>query len=250
MTINWETVALAAIVFIGTWAIIRTGASIKFGKDGLTATKGNVKPASPHASCASRFSIIGDIRKIRGIDGMLSKSKSDMLVEQMAYYEEREQEILSQHRNIFKDLLIKAGVPEDECSTNKEYKMFKAVLSDIYSKQKDEVRKWFINNHYATQSADEQVAYIKRKKDLVLNNMTERFDESWFGHLVKMSDLHAAQDPFVEDWMESVEAVFNRAFSVAREYAERNREAVSIEDATIAEAFGPGVTLKDLGGEA
>lgn len=241
--ISVQGIILTGIFFAGLITLALIGANVVINKNGVSLSKGKVKKLSPHATCPHRVSAVNALRRTLEYAEKISDMKYQVLEDQMAFYEEKEEEVIIAYKDIFAEL-IQHQFPESESyATTQEYKDYELVLASVFDSVKQSVRKWFRNNHYAKQDLEEQTAYIKTKKEILIKRVIEDFDKKWSGKTVTRSELKEANMKYLPDWEDAIVLVFNRAFTIARDYATRRANLEAQYRLFVKETFGDDVVV-------
>jgi hypothetical protein len=240
-------VVIVATISITLIVLAVLGWRISVDKNGVQTSRDwkEFKKISPHARCANRTHGLNTCRKSYEFGYKRGVASFQTLSQQMSVYDEYEEEAISSLQKCFSDILI-SKLPEDaQFSMHREYRAFETLLSSIFSEISRMTRRWFKNNHYALKDATEQNDYVRRKKDLIIDNIGKMIDSWWIGEVVTRKDILGVYLADKEAWKNRIEYLFAQAFEIARTNAELKATAEKHYCAYIEETYGEEVKIVD-----
>lgn len=215
--LSWPGVIIIGLICVTVIVALVLGRSIAISKNGVEVTAGGKKKAStPHSICAFKGSAVNAIRRTAEFVERKNSYRDDTLVQQMAVYDETCEEIAAMFKSIFAQIIKEKKGSDASFTATEEYTQFENMLIALFTELSVVVRRWFKHNHYALRNAQEQVEYIRRKKEVVIQIIGESLDRRWAGSVVSRSEIKEALSKREDDWIEYIEDVLNKAFAIAR----------------------------------
>ena len=247
MQISLNVLIVSALAFLTILLLAILGWRINIDKSGVSTSRdsGEKKKLSAHARCSSRLDGLNSCRKSYEFGFKRCQSTFATLAQQMNVYDELEEEAIFSAQESFARLL-KSVLPDVEHYTlHREYLAYETMLVAIFSEISTMVRRWFKNNHYSLKDTEEQLDYVKSKKELVIQKVWKLIDRWWTGELVTRAILAEAFDRRKDDWKGRVEKLFTQAFEIARINADM-KEAAELHYCQYVEStFGEEVKIID-----
>ena len=192
------------------------GITFRLTKDGLTTEKPNNKKLGLHVKCKNRFDGINACRKSYDFGYRSGLNPFVCLSQQMAIYDEFQEEALSCLLSSFSKRL-KIKKPElNHPSVDEEYIKFELVVSLILANIKTSIRRWFKNNHFSEKTPLEQTDYTRKKRDLIIQSSLSSFDRWWDSKILTKQELEEAFNNNIDEWQTRIEDLFNKTFDIAR----------------------------------
>lgn len=249
--LTWPGVIIIGLICITVIVALILGRSIAISKSGVTVTgpDGKKKSSSPHATCAFKGSAVNAVRRTAEFVERKNSYRDDTLIQQMAVYDETREEIIAMFKSIFASIILEKRGVDASFTSNEEYTQFENMLVALFAELTIVVRRWFKHNHYALRNAQEQVEYIRRKKEVVCQLIEESLDRRWAGVVVTRGDIKEALAKREDDWLEYVEDVLNKAFAISRLQANLRAALEESYYKYIKETFGDDIQITgDLDG--
>jgi hypothetical protein len=148
--------------------------------------------------------------------------RQQLVEDQMRFYEEIDEEVQGELRRNFLSLLAeKLNTTIDSYAQHPEYISYLLTLKAISSDLKPYIRSCFKNNHYATQTAEDQRLYIDKKRIVLIQKVSDQLNLFWKGTIINRTELYKYNMKNIDSIENLIDSIFNRAFLLARE-AEEN----------------------------
>ena len=233
-----NNIVVASLILLGIIILSLLGWQVKLGKDGIATEKvGKRKKSKTTSLNACRKSYEFGFR--RGTE------PSRILMQQMSIYDELEEELISDLQARFLETL-KASLPAcDPAIVHEEYTLCETLLLALFRDIKNMIRRWFKNNHYAIKNTQEQIEYIKKKKSVIYQFLSQKIDRWWIGSVVTKETFFSLFDENRGTYFDSIEIMFQTVFALARTGQEQRLASERAYCQFIEEAFGEKVEIVD-----
>lgn len=186
---------------------------------------------SPHANCPHSRDIMDIIHRTAEHYEKIQAMKNSIIREQMRYYEEIEEEVAGELKRIFIKLLSSKRDSNEPLVDCEDYKMYVLILRVIGFELKSYIRNCFTSNHYITYTIEGQNDYVDKKKNIIIQKVTEALNIYWRGSVVSRVEIYKANKEHIKSFEDRVEEMFHRAFLITRETYERiEREEKTYQD--------------------
>lgn len=212
----WGFGSILSICLLIAFVILRSG-FLKLSKQGIEVGKISRKKVSPHASCPYSRDIMEIIHRTLDYSEKRTQLKTELIENQMRFYEESEEEIQNELKKIFLEILTNKLKDIDSYVQHPEYNSYVITIKAISYDIKSYIRSCFRTNHYATLSVEEQLAYTEKKINIIIQKTAELLNLYWRGSIVSRLDIKQANMNKIHLFQDMLEEVFNRAFLLARE---------------------------------
>lgn len=215
----WGFGSVIVIVLGIIFVLWQVGGYIDISTSGLKIGKKDKekKKVSPHSTCPHARDIMEVVRRTIEYSEKRQELRNSILEEQMRFYEETEEEIIGLLKNVFIKALSKKLDGDVSYTQNNEYSSYVITLKAIFIDIKNYVKTCFKSNHYAYMSAENQLAYMEKKKTILGQKLTESLNVYWRGEIITRPELFKLNSEKESSLEGYAEEVFNRAFLLSRE---------------------------------
>jgi len=176
----WGFGSILSICLLVAFVTLKSG-FLKFSKQGIEIGKINRKKVSPHTSCPYSRDIMEIIHRTLEHSEKRFLIKSDLLENQMIYYEEVDENLQSEFKRIFLEVIAKNLKGFDSYVQHPEYHSYVVTIKSVSYEVKGYIRSCFRANHYASLSVDEQLNYTEKKINTLIQKVTELLNLYWRG---------------------------------------------------------------------
>jgi hypothetical protein len=212
----WGFGSIFSICLLIVFIVLRSG-FLKLSKHGIEVGKISRKKVSPHASCPYSRDIMEIIHRTLDYSEKRMQLKTELIENQMRFYEEYEEEVQNELKKIFLETLANKLKDIDSYIQHPEYNSYVITIKAISYDIKGYIRSCFRSNHYATLSIEEQLSYTEKKINIIVQKTTELLNLYWRGTYVSRLDIKKANMNKIHIFTDLLKEVFNRAFLLARE---------------------------------
>ena len=245
--ISLNVLLVAASVLLTVILLAILGWRVNIDKSGISTSKesGEKKKLSPHSRCSNRLDGMNACRKSYEFGFKRCQSSASTLAQQMNVYDELEEEAVSSAQESFARMLKSVLPGVEHYTLHREYLAYETMLVAIFAEISTMVRRWFKNNHYSLKDTEEQLDYVKSKKELVIQKVWKLIDRWWTGEIITRAMLAEAFDRKKDDWKSRIEKLFTQAFEIARINADMKDAAELHYCQYIESTFGEEVKIID-----